>query len=69
MDQESKHNPLSRHLSSENIDGGSSASAVSKNGTPTVENYLGANTSWVEFGEGTRAFLAVPQLNKHLLVL
>jgi len=25
------------------------------------ENYVGAETSWVEFGEGNRAFLAVPK--------
>lgn len=66
MDHETKYNHLFATSLSENIGGGSSASAVSKNGTPTEENYLGANTSWVEFGEGTRAFLAVPQLNEAL---
>jgi len=25
------------------------------------ENYIGSETSWVEFGEGNRAFLAVPK--------
>ena len=64
MDQESKHNPLSASSLLENFDGSSSADADLKNGTPTVEKYLGASTSWVEFGEGTRAFLAVPQLGK-----
>ena len=64
MNQESKYNPPLASSLSENVGGGSSTRPVSKNGTPTEEKYLGASTSWVEFGEGTRAFLAVPQLNK-----
>ena len=64
MDHELKHNRRLAPSLSENLGGGSlSARTVSKNGTPTDENYLGASTSWVEFGEGTRAFLAVPQLS------
>src|SRR5437588_11602393 len=30
---------------------------------PVAEhNYIGAQTSWIDIGEGTRAFLAVPKL-------
>jgi carboxymethylenebutenolidase len=28
---------------------------------PSEHNYIGANTSWVDIGEGTQAFLAVPK--------
>jgi carboxymethylenebutenolidase len=63
VDHELKHNLRLAPSLSENLGGGSlSARTASRNGTPTEENYLGASTSWVEFGEGTRAFLAVPQL-------
>jgi carboxymethylenebutenolidase len=37
-------------------DGGKPASS-----TPAARNYIGAKTSWIEFGEGTRAFLALPE--------
>jgi carboxymethylenebutenolidase len=63
VDHEVNHNRRLASSLSENVgDGSLSARTVSRNGTPTEENYLGASTSWVEFGEGTRAFLAVPQL-------
>jgi carboxymethylenebutenolidase len=35
---------------------------VSTQMMPTDPRYIGAKTSWVEFGEGTRAFVALPQL-------
>jgi carboxymethylenebutenolidase len=62
VDHELKHNRRLASSLSENLGGGSPARGVSKNGTPTEENYLGASTSCVDFGEGTRAFLAVPQI-------
>jgi carboxymethylenebutenolidase len=61
VDHEPKGKGLSEAYLSQNFPAGGTATTVSTNATPTERKYTGADISWVDLGEGTRVFLAVPQ--------
>ena len=60
MSIQPKSSPAPATTPYRDVTAGSIPTSAEPSETPTRETYLGASTSWVQFGEGTRAFLAVP---------
>jgi dienelactone hydrolase family protein len=61
MENETKEEGLSRRDFLIGFGGGVLGAAALASGATPERKYIGANTSWVDFGEGTRAFLTQPQ--------
>jgi hypothetical protein len=65
MENERKEDEgLSRRNFLKGLGGGVIGAAALATGATSEKKYIGANTSWVDFGEGTRAFLTQPQQGK-----
>ncbi len=65
MENETKEEEgLSRRTFLIGLGGGVIGAAALASGATPERKYIGANTSWVDFGEGTRAFLTQPQQGK-----
>ena len=65
MENETKEEEgLSRRNFLIGLGGGVIGAAALASGATPERKYIGANTSWVDFGEGTRAFLTQPQQGK-----
>src|SRR4029434_5794758 len=61
MEKETKEEGLSRRSFLIGIGGGAIGTVVLTGAAMPERKYIGANTSWVDIGEGTRAFLTAPQ--------
>ena len=64
MEKETKEEGLSRRSFLIGIGGGAIGTVVLTGAAMPERKYIGANTSWVDIGEGTRAFLTAPQQGK-----
>src|SRR5215468_1502820 len=64
MDNETREDGLSRRNFLIGLGGGVIGAAALASAATPERTYIGANTSWVDFGEGTRAFLTQPQQGK-----
>jgi carboxymethylenebutenolidase len=63
-DETEEEEGLSRRTFLIGLGGGVIGAAALASGATPERKYIGANTSWVDFGEGTRAFLTQPQQGK-----
>src|SRR5262245_24193497 len=61
MNNETKEEGLSRRNFLIGLGGGVIGAAALASAATPERKYIGANTSWVDFGDGTRAFLTQPQ--------
>jgi len=64
MEKETKEEGLSRRSFLIGLGGGAIGTVVLTGAAMPERKYIGANTSWVDIGEGTRAFLTAPQQGK-----
>ena len=64
MEKETKGEEFSRRSFLKTLGGGAIGTVVLAGAAMPERNYIGANTSWVDAGEGTRAFLTAPQQGK-----
>ena len=65
MEKETKEEGLSRRSFLIGLGGGAIGTvALAGAAMPEERKYIGANTSWVDIGQDTRAFLTVPQQGK-----
>ena len=64
MEKETKGEGFSRRSFLKTLGGGAIGTVVLAGAAMPERNYIGANTSWVDVGEGTRAFWTAPQQGK-----
>jgi Dienelactone hydrolase family len=64
MEKEEKEEGLSRRSFLMGLGGGAIGTVALAGAATPERKYIGANTSWVDVGEGTRAFLTAPQQGK-----